>query len=694
MMSFPRRRESSWAPAFAGVTVLLLSFASPAIAADVSSAHRLYFQGNSEEALEIYRAALEMEPTIDAALNAMVVAQELGHHREAIRFLERTLKVHPDSFLLQRELGWAYLNEGKISEARPYLETALEKAPDDAAVLWGAAWLALEQNEWPAAEERLNHLVVQEPKFTPGHYFRGRLLEAQNNLEGAVASYREVLKRDSHAIEVRPLLAGIYERTGRPEDAWREYARITYAAPAVKKAQQGLDKLAASITQTPAEIIPPQTISGHTRISPVSDRERLPVLKVGIGTTAGGQPTPKKFIAFRTAQPFSVLDSKSKAVIARGERGEKWTVRISAKGKVAEIVDPRGILRSSFSASILLQQENGQATTILNSLRFAPGTIWGGMADRELRGEIEIVFEARRKRLVVINHVNLEEYVYGVLAAEMPSHWPMEALKCQAVIARNIAVYRQRRLKLHRRSGYDICDEQHCQVYTGVAVENEKVRAAVDDTRGEILLHEGKPAHAVFSSNCGGETEAGAAAGWGHLPYWKTVPDFKSPAHPPRTPWELKEWLRGSPPLYCQASSFVWAPESRWARVVPAEDIAGKISRIRRLGRVKQIYILKRSSTGRVRRVRIIGTNGEIVFKQEHQIRKYLGLASLRSTFFVMDTVVREGKAHSFVFSGGGWGHGVGLCQSGAAGRAEEGASYRDILSHYYPGTTLERLSD
>jgi SpoIID/LytB domain protein len=416
------------------------------------------------------------------------------------------------------------------------------------------------------------------------------------------------------------------------------------------------------------------------------------VVRVGIGTTVSGRPTNKSSVSFRSSHDFEIVEG-STALVA-GAASKRWIVRVSTRGVRAEIVDPSGAMRATFRSKATLRSaaQPGRSTVILNSLHFAMGTPWGGMADKELRGEIEFSFDAKKKRIVVVNLVPLEEYVYGVLAAEMPSHWPIEALKCQAVIARTIAVFRRSTLKLHRKDGYDLCDEQHCQVYTGVSVENDKVRAAVDRTAGKILTYAGQPAHTVFSSNCGGETQSGVDAGWGSLPYWARATDAMPGTELPRSPAALRRWLKETPLIFCRGSKNVWYPESRWTRVIPAEDIAGKLRRRRNLGRVRQIHILHRNATGHVTKVRVAGTEGEIVLTREHEIRKYLGLGSLRSTLFTVDTVVRSEKAESFVFYGAGWGHGVGLCQSGAAGRADAGQLFDTILTHYFPGTVLSNL--
>ncbi|MBV9080343.1 MAG: SpoIID/LytB domain-containing protein [Elusimicrobia bacterium] len=311
------------------------------------------------------------------------------------------------------------------------------------------------------------------------------------------------------------------------------------------------------------------------------------------------------------------------------------------------------------------------------------------MSDREVRGDVEIAADHKGKTLVIVNVLSVEEYLYGVLAAEMPVQWPLEALKAQAVMARDVGLYRSREMKIHKRWGYDVCDEQHCQVYNGVGVESEKVRTAVDATRGRVLLYNGNLCHTVFSSNCGGMTQSGPEAGWTDVPYWKSVSDARTEVKTPKSPWEWKRWVQQAPDVYCKGSQYVWRPEYRWMRVVPAETIAAKLARKKKLGRVKQIYVVKRARSGSVQRVRVVGTKGEIILSKEEQIRHYLGLGSLRSNLFFVQTVVRDNKAERFIFWGGGWGHGVGFCQSGAAGRAEDGASYQEILQAYFPGTVL-----
>ncbi|MBI4387087.1 MAG: SpoIID/LytB domain-containing protein, partial [Elusimicrobia bacterium] len=356
----------------------------------------------------------------------------------------------------------------------------------------------------------------------------------------------------------------------------------------------------------------------------------------------------------------------------------------------AEIIDPRGKRAGAFRKSVRLKQAGQERrTTIVERLTYAPGYAWGGTADRELRGEIEIALSTAQKSLIIVNYVNLEEYVYGVLNSEMPTHWPMEALKAQAVLARTQAVYRQRSLRPHRAYGYDLCDEQHCQVYGGVPAETKRAKSAVDDTRGQILAYNGNPAHTIFFSNCGGHTQSGKEVGWADVAYWQGVFDGKDSARAPDSPWKLKEWLKTEPAVYCNATKFIWSPEFRWTRVISADELESRVFRIKNIGRIRALVPLRRSRSGHLNAIRIQGTSGELVIDREHEIRRVLALGSLRSTLFVIETSYRNGRAQSFTLYGGGWGHGVGMCQAGAGGRAEQGALHQGILSHYYPGTKL-----
>jgi SpoIID/LytB domain protein len=309
-----------------------------------------------------------------------------------------------------------------------------------------------------------------------------------------------------------------------------------------------------------------------------------------------------------------------------------------------------------------------------------------------------------RRWLRLVNVVDLEDYVEGVVGAEMPTSAPLEALKVQALIARTHALYLKSSRRRHRRDGYDLCDGDHCQVYSGVRVETARTRAAVAATRGEVLRYHGRLVQTLYSANCGGWTQSGTDVGWGQVPYWRRMDDSPRPGPPPDSPGSLRRYLTTWPDAYCRPSSLVYPSHSRWARVVPAAELGAKLDRRFRIGRLEGLRVLRRAPTGNVEALLVVGSRRRVKLTHEISIRSLLGVGSLRSTLFVVDpeyrreTVRARGRTRTrlvlddFVFQGGGWGHAVGLCQSGAIGRAVAGQDAEEIVKAYFAGAELSPL--
>lgn len=263
----------------------------------------------------------------------------------------------------------------------------------------------------------------------------------------------------------------------------------------------------------------------------------------------------------------------------------------------------------------------------------------------------------------------LDEYLFGVLAAESSVEGEFAALKAQAVVSRTYALSNLRR---HARDGYDFCDTTHCQRFLRVTQANERpdfhelVRRAVGDTGAEVLRDaRGSLAHGVFfSTSCGGQT-ANLQALWGT---------------PAREPYQ-----RGVPDEYCAAM-----PHRRWTDAIPAARLAVALRADARTNvgaRVSGLSIVKRDATGRVEQLAITGEERRVVVRGwdfKIVVGRTLGWSVLKSSRF---DVMRAGD--KFVFRGSGFGHGLGLCQSGAHVMAGRGASYRQILAHYFPATTV-----
>lgn len=275
---------------------------------------------------------------------------------------------------------------------------------------------------------------------------------------------------------------------------------------------------------------------------------------------------------------------------------------------------------------------------------------------RAYRGEISA--RSINSEIVLINTLPLEDYLRGVVPCEMPVTFHPEALKAQAVVARTIAL---RWLGKHSAQGADFCDLTHCQVYQGASAESPRVDAALAQTRGLVLTHQGELASTVYHSTCGGHT-ADANLVW-----------------PGR---ERTPYLKGQPDALDGEPACAKSPHFRWTASISSgelDSVAGF--------RDAQVRVLETDPSGRAALVQLTwpGGRSEMTGEQFYLlVGRKLGWNRLKSARFTVRSV-----HGGWLFEGRGLGHGVGMCQWGANGRANSGRTMPEILSHYFPGTKL-----
>ncbi len=277
--------------------------------------------------------------------------------------------------------------------------------------------------------------------------------------------------------------------------------------------------------------------------------------------------------------------------------------------------------------------------------------------NKTFHGRLEF-YENGDGTFTAVNVLPLEEYLVGLIAAEMSVDWPIEALKAQAVASRTYAVYqREARSSKWSDSIYDLESSVLDQVYDGSVKNDSKVREAVEGTKGEMLKKHGQVVKAFFHSACGGQTET-AQNVWGEEKMFDIVRD-----------------------PYCKRS-----PNSSWSYKISKPELASRLAKGGYPAEtIESVSIERRRGDPRAATV-TIDTGNQTIFLQGSDLRRIIGYENVKSTWF---DVVIEGD--SIVFTGHGFGHGVGLCQWGARGMAEAGKNYRDILRFYYPGTRIEK---
>lgn len=319
---------------------------------------------------------------------------------------------------------------------------------------------------------------------------------------------------------------------------------------------------------------------------------------------------------------------------------------------------------------------------------------------------------SKNNEIVVINHVKLENYLYGVVPAEMPATFPIEALKAQAIASRSFALSN---INKHLTEGFNLCDTTHCQVYSGYEYEKPSTNLAVDDTKNILAYYNGKVIEAIFHSTSSGFTEDSVNIWGGDLPYLKSVED-----------------------------SFSYeSPYSNWNFSININELNNNlISSGTNIGDLQRIEVIDSTSTGKVNKVKVVGTKGEQILGGT-EFRNIVGATKFRSSWFnirgsnmnastnvvyaitgdmlipqtidisksyIVDAKERKsvtrgtinramGKdrieslggfypttSSEIVIEGKGFGHGVGMSQFGAKKMAELGYNYEEILKYYYTG--------
>jgi stage II sporulation protein D len=415
----------------------------------------------------------------------------------------------------------------------------------------------------------------------------------------------------------------------------------------------------------------------------------------------------------------------------RLENGRSLDGPFSANAECGRItvVDSRG---RAFTGPETLRFVHGESSTFtLSGVRIGIRFHWEREQEQTFRGDLELL--AREGGAVTaVNEIALEDYLESVIASEMSAAAPLELLKAHAVTSRSwIACMLKQEGKTapqagpvrtasrrpgeriiwygrEEHDGFDVCADDHCQRYQGVGViVSEAVREAVRSTRGICLVYGGNICDARYHKACGGMTENYENV-WEDtpIPYLSSVSDAALPFPAVRTEKEARQWICGLPDAYCNKAdpgllrrilpSFdqETADFFRWKVVYP-RDALQEILREKTgidCGVLHRLTPLKRGPSGRIIRMKIEGSKGKLVVGKELEIRRCLSRSHLYSSAFAVSRELDpSGTPVRFILDGAGWGHGVGLCQIGAAVMADRGFSAEEILRHYFRGATLRR---
>lgn len=395
-----------------------------------------------------------------------------------------------------------------------------------------------------------------------------------------------------------------------------------------------------------------------------------------------------------------VFDNRS-YLLADGPYGsERRATRVAERyhkryglAKVATVAQLKRRPSGRFEAK---QVGSSARVLVRDAIWFAPSpgarlTVRAGSGKpRSFWGQVYVTVD-RHGTLAVVNAVPADRLLSGLVPAEIFPNAPKAALRAQTVAARGtlLAMIGTR----HLVDPYLLCSSQHCQVYRGAGHEHPRTSEAVAATRGRVLVRsDGRLADTVYSASCGGHTEHNDNT-------WPVKADLNLRGHLDADPaahgmraytaginkTNLAAWLASTARGWCGRSRFN-RDKYRWTKRISGVEM-NRLTRDLGVGNVTEIKVLLRGVSGRARLIRIKGSLGTRQVRGELKIRRLFG--GLRSSMFL---VRHQPGAAGFVFTGGGWGHGVGMCQTGAIGMAQAKKRYKEILRHYYPRSELQQL--
>ncbi|MBQ8737153.1 MAG: SpoIID/LytB domain-containing protein [Bacteroidaceae bacterium] len=383
---------------------------------------------------------------------------------------------------------------------------------------------------------------------------------------------------------------------------------------------------------------------------------------------------------------------------------------------------------------------NPEANFSLEEVTIGKKFHWQRNERQTFRGQLRLI--VHDQQIYAINSLPIEDYLESVVSSEMSAEAPLEFLKAHSIISRSwvISMIEKRKKKYTKsdtaqecshnhdtgtyikwydheeHSLFDVCADDHCQRYQGITrITNEKAKTAVRATQGLILSYNGNICDTRFSKCCGGITEEYASC-WENtnVPYLKSFYDSqnnKSSLPDLSDEEQARAWILSTPNSYCNTKDNRIIAQImnnydiedidfyRWKVNLSQKEITKLINEKSKLniGSIKELNPIERGKSGRIIRLQIVGTLRTVIIGKELEIRRLLSHSHLRSSAFCVETIYSDTDKNlpsHFILHGAGWGHGVGLCQIGAAVMATKGMDYKEILHHYYPGTSIQHLSE
>jgi len=498
----------------------------------------------------------------------------------------------------------------------------------------------------------------------------GKIYRRRKDYKNAIEYFLRLIELDPSIRVAYYYLGECYFSIGKTKDAYKFLAKTRNFYSEFKEGKHKLANLKKKLGESYFKQMKEKEEKKRKDISLSSyqEKEAIPLVRVGLSLNL-------KRISFLCGTDFLIKDKDSSF---RGEKSKFYTIKSEVNEAVLYDYENNKEYQR-FKLPVVIESKEAQGKKYpfyVLDLVYGQGDFWHKKIDRAYRGKLELTPSSRG--FTLINILSLEEYVYGVLPAEISVNANPEALKAQAVAARTLAFCNRAR---HKKHGFDFCSDVHCQVYHGYSVEHHQSNKAVNDTKGEVLLYNDKPIEIFYHANCGGCLRSDA---FGDRPYLANRIDAKE-KDLPNSAYDEQIWFFNPSSTFCSKNS---GSKFRWQRVYDEEDFL--IAFGFHLKDLQNIVIKSKGRCFHYTEIDVIINQITKNIKGDLRIRNYFD--HLRSSSFKVELRQHFGNYPRMLFFwGAGFGHGTGLCQQGAKAMSESGYNYSDILNHYYPNAKLKK---
>lgn len=401
--------------------------------------------------------------------------------------------------------------------------------------------------------------------------------------------------------------------------------------------------------------------------------------------------------------------------------------------QVVELSEGRILWENNFYDELLFEPNDTQSSFTLEDVTIGVNFHWERKEAQTFLGKLRFIVE--NNNICAINELSVETYLISVISSEMRATSSLELLKAHAVISRSWLLAQMEQRKVENNNAvkqpslfktdeeivrwydredhkhFDVCADDHCQRYQGITkAANKHVVEAIKQTAGEILTSRGEICDARYSKCCGGAVEEFQYC-WENIrkPYLQALPDtMPDTTSLPNLTNEAvaRQWILSSPNAFCNTTDQKVLSQVlndfdqettdfyRWTQIYSQAEVKQLLEEklAMQFGDIIDLIPMERGKSGRIYRLKIVGKERTLIIGKELEIRRALSKSHLYSSAFVIEKVdIKDGVPQQFVIKGAGWGHGVGLCQIGAAMMGKQGYRYEEILLHYYKGAEITK---